>query len=204
MILPVADALMNCLQNLTSRIAGIDNEMMTGRVMGMGAMLGYGLHSIKEQFKSPSSNINNENSNNSNSNNAGGGLKGFVNRAKSVVNPGMNLSSEKDYNGNVNPIRDVLPKEKTSKTSIPKSNGNSANNLSKGKEVAKKVIKAGFNGAKAYIDIGARMAEGDFNKSPYINNNYINKKKMERTEYINKVSNDREIRKLGDENGNKE
>ena len=51
MILPLADALQNCLQNLTSRIAGIDNEQMTNRVMGMGAMLGFGATAIKEQFK---------------------------------------------------------------------------------------------------------------------------------------------------------
>ena len=57
MILPLADSLMNCLQNLTSRIAGVDNEMMTGRVMGMGTMIGFGLGAIKEQFRTPSSNI---------------------------------------------------------------------------------------------------------------------------------------------------
>ena len=39
MILPLADTLQNCLQNLTSRIAGIDNEQMTNRVLGTGAML---------------------------------------------------------------------------------------------------------------------------------------------------------------------
>lgn len=42
MILPLADALQNCLQNLTSRIAGVDNEQMTNRVIGMGAMAGFG------------------------------------------------------------------------------------------------------------------------------------------------------------------
>ena len=53
MILPLADTLQNCLQNLTSRIAGIDNEQMTNRVLGTGAMLGFGLGAIKEQFKTP-------------------------------------------------------------------------------------------------------------------------------------------------------
>lgn len=124
MILPLADALQNCFQNLTSRIAGVDNEQMTNRVVGMGAMLGFGLGAIKEQFNTPSSNNNRGNENNS-------GLKGFVNRAKSIVNPSMNLSPEKDYNGNINPIRTVLPKENTgtntnnvnNNISIPTSNG---------------------------------------------------------------------------------
>ena len=67
MILPLADALQNCLQNLTSRIAGVDNEQMTGRVMGMGAMLGFGLGAIKEQFNTPTTSNNGNNGNSSNS-----------------------------------------------------------------------------------------------------------------------------------------
>ena len=51
MILPLADALQNCLQDLTSRIAGLDNEQMSGRAMGMGAMLGYSLGAIKDYNK---------------------------------------------------------------------------------------------------------------------------------------------------------
>ena len=130
MILPLADALQNCLQDLTSRIAGVDNEQMTGRVLGMGAMMGFGLGAIKEQFNSPSSNIK---TGNSNDGNTGGGFKGCISRAKAVVNPGMNLSAEKDYNGNVNPIRDVIQNEKSSKSinniSIPTSNGKNTENL---------------------------------------------------------------------------
>ena len=150
MILPLADALQNCFQNLTSRIAGVDNEQMTNRVIGMGAMLGFGLGAIKEQFNSPSSNNNNGNGNN-------GGLKGFIDRAKSVVNPSMNLSPEKDYNGNVNPIRTVLPKEITNTNtnnvnnniSIPTSNGKNKESISNGtastpKSVVGKVAKTGF------------------------------------------------------------
>ena len=67
MILPLADALQNCLQNLTSRIAGVDNEHMTGRVMGMGARLGFGLGAIKEQFNTPTTSNNGNNGNSSNS-----------------------------------------------------------------------------------------------------------------------------------------
>ena len=207
MILPLADALQNCLQNLTSRIAGIDNEQMTGRVLGMGAMLGFGLGAIKEQFNSPSSNIKTGNSNNDNSN---GGLKGFISRAKSVISPGMNLSDEKDYNGNINPIRNVIPKEKqNTNVSIPTSNGANKVNISNGntntpKSVVGKVAKTGFNATKAYLSMGAKMAEGDFSKSPYKNNNHnVRKNNFQNTEYINKVANNNEIKKLGDDNENK-
>ena len=202
MILPLADALMNCLQNLTSRIAGMDNEMMTGRVMGMGAMLGYGLGSIKEQFKSPSSNIK---SGNSGEDNSGGGLKGFVNRAKSVITPGMNLSAEKDYNGNINPIRNVMPKEKTNNLiSIPTSNNENKGNISNGnkdtgKSVVSKVARTGFNATKTYLDIGAKMAEGDF-KSSYKGTTNNKKNNFQNTAYINKVNMGNEMKKIGDEN----
>lgn len=207
MILPLADALQNCLQNLTSRIAGIDNEQMTGRVLGMGAMLGFGLGAIKEQFNSPSSNIKTGNSNNDNSN---GGLKGFISRAKSVISPGMNLSDEKDYNGNINPIRNVIPKEKqNTNVSIPTSNGANKVNISNGntntpKSVVGKVAKTGFNATKAYLSMGAKMAEGDFSKSPYKNNNHnVKKNNFQNTEYINKVVNNNDIKKLGDDNEHK-
>ena len=161
MILPLADALLNCLQNLTSRIAGVDNEQMTNRVIGMGAMAGFGLATIKEQFKTPSTG--NNNGGNTNGNNSGGGLKGFVSRAKSVINPTMNLSAEKDYNGNVNPIRDIVPKEKNV-VNIPKSNGENKDSLSKGskaKSVAGNIVKGGAKATTAYLGVGAKMAEGN-------------------------------------------
>lgn len=205
MILPLADALQNCLQDLTSRIAGVDNEQMAGRAMGMGAMLGYSVGAIKEQFNSSNGNAKSVSSDGGNS---GGGLQGFIGRAKSVINPTMNLSSEKDYNGNVNPIRDVVPKEKTTNTvAIPTSNGANKQNLSNGnnttpKSIAGKVAKVGFNATKAYVGIGAKMAEGDFSKSSYKANNQSNRKNnFQNTEYINNVTNNNNaMQKLGDEN----
>ena len=67
MILPLADTLQNCFQNLTSRIAGVDNEQMTNKVVGMGTMLGFGIGAIKEQFNTPQSNSGNSNINHSES-----------------------------------------------------------------------------------------------------------------------------------------
>ncbi len=171
MILPLADALQNCLQNLTSRIAGVDNEQMTGRVMGMGAMLGFGMNAIKEQFNTPSSNIKNGNNNDSS-----GGFKGFVNRVKSVVNPGMNLSAEKDYNGNINPIRDVLPREK--KTNTPTENRNNS------KSTISKVAKTGVNATKNYLELGARMVEGDFNNTTYKNKQNNKRNNLQNVKFV--------------------
>ena len=206
MILPLADALQNCLQNLTSRIAGVDNEQMTNRVIGMGAMAGFGLAAIKEQFKTPSTENNNGNTN---GNNSGSGLQGLVSRAKAIVNPTMNLSAEKDYNGNVNPIRDVISKEKNT-VSIPKSNGESKNNLSNGnkispKSVATNIVKGGAKATTAYLGIGAKMAEGNFDSYSH-RNNLKRKNNFQNTEYVNKLANDKaENQKYGgDSNEHKE
>ena len=206
MILPLADALQNCLQNLTSRIAGVDNEQMTNRVIGIGAMAGFGLAAIKEQFKTPSTENNNGNTN---GNNSGSGLQGLVSRAKAIVNPTMNLSAEKDYNGNVNPIRDVISKEKNT-VSIPKSNGESKNNLSNGnkispKSVATNIVKGGAKATTAYLGVGAKMAEGNFDSYSH-RNNLKRKNNFQNTEYVNKLANDKaENQKYGgDSNEHKE
>lgn len=202
MILPLADALQNCLQNLTSRIAGVDNEQMTNRVMGAGAMLGFGLGAIKEQFRTP---------NNTNNSDTSGGLKGFVNRAKSVINPSMNLSDEKDYDGNVNPIRTVIKKQNDNMKSMTpmyniesKTGTNESSNVNTPKSVVGKVAKVGFNATKAYLGIGASLVEGDFNKSNYRSNTTNRKSKFNSTEYINNISESNKIKKLGDENEPKE
>ena len=200
MILPLADALMNCFQNLTSRIAGLDNEQMTGRVMGMGAMLGFGIGAIKEQFNSPTTN-------NTNADNSNSGLKGLFSRAKAVVNPTMNLSPETDYNGNTNPIRNVVPKQE-SQVSVQKSNVETKTNMSNenktpSKNIATNIIKNGYNATKTYLKAGASLAEGDFNKSYNVKPNN-RKNNLQNTAYINKTNMSNELKKKGDENGFKE
>ena len=162
MILPLADTLINCLQNLTSRIAGLDNSDMSARAMGMGVAFGSSLNAIKNQFSS------NNSQNNISSGNSFSNLFGKV---KNVVSPNMNLSSEKDYNGNINPIRNVIPKEKENNSIIQKDKNT--------KMV--KALKTGAKATSAYLGIGSKMAEGTFIKTKSNNNNFIN------TEYNNNL-----------------
>lgn len=192
MILPLADTLQNCLQNLTSRIAGLDNEQMTNRIMGTSAMLGFGVGAIKEQFKTPTQNSRNGNSSNNKDSNSSG-LKGFVSRAKSVINPnGLHLSAEKDYNGNINPIRDnIKPSKANGATDNKQDNNtqnakNSTNTMSKVKSVTKGIAKAGYGTTKAFLQAGASMAEGNFKMNRNKPNTY--KSKMQTTEYANNMS----------------
>ena len=210
MILPLADALMNCLQNLTSRIAGVDNEQMTNRVMGTGAMLGFGLGAIKEQFKTPSTKISNNDSSNS-------GFKGLISRAKSVINPKTEKSSENDDYYKYIPSNTLNPRpDKDIPLPKPIINNNSNNNPiktnekdhTKAKNALNKVnhvANTGFNIAKNYVGIGAKMAEGDFNNSNlkykgYPNNRKNKKSAFQNTQYIN----NNKLDKLGDSDEHKE
>ena len=214
MILPLADALQNCLQGLTSRIAGLDNEQMSGRAMGMGAMLGYSIGAIKEQFNSPTNNTT-TNTKTGRTNNSSG-LSSFIDRAKSFINPNFNLSAEKDYDGNTNPIRNVI-QTKSNTITTPNSNVNlgkeysSVNNKktetikTSKTTVASNIAKTAYKGTKAYLNIGARMAEGDFSKNTYKPNNNYCKNNFQNTEYINNLANNNNsMQKLGDENELKE
>ena len=181
MILPLADALQNCLQDLTSRIAGIDNEQISNRGIGMGAALGYSLGTIKEQFKAPeTTQSNNYNNNTSNSNST---FSNVLSRAKSIINPSMNLSNEKDYNGNTNPIRDVQQNNTT------QNNIENVNNQSTRMNI-ENVARTGFNATKSYLSVGAKMAEGNFNT--YNRNNYNHTEYVTTTER-NTINNERGV-----------
>lgn len=210
MILPLADTLQNCLQNLTSRIAGLDNEQMSGRVLGIGAMLGFGLSAIKEQFNTPNSSAKTDKDNSLNS-----GFSGFVNRAKSIINPATSLSPEKDYDGNINPIRDIIPKQTIhNNNSVQNSNINNSkdllsNNKSSTNEneksktnVVTKIAKTTLSGARTYLNIGASMVEGNFNGNVYKKSNPQKyKSKFKSMEYI---ASTKEPQELGDNIEDKE
>ena len=117
MILPLASTIQNSLQDLTSRICGIDTNAQATQAFAMGGVaggaIGYGISAIKEQFKTPGGDSNSPNATASNMQGQGnnGKQQSFVSRVKNFVNPQMNLSAEKDFNGNINPIRDVIPNE---------------------------------------------------------------------------------------------
>lgn len=180
MLLPIADVLINCLQNLTSRIAGLDSNEATARGIGLGATfgtgIGYSINAIKTQFTNP------------NSSNSEGRSSGFMGRVKNFISPQMNLSAEKDYNGNNNPIRNVVDsKNITNASSTTNTNTNknqaisnvSNNNInSSGK--AMRFVNSAYQATKGYLKLGANMAEGNFN------NNQPNK-------YLNDVKNNSTI-----------
>ena len=53
MILPIADALQNTLQNLVSRVAGINNDEMASRGIGMAGTMAHSIKALSYQFQDP-------------------------------------------------------------------------------------------------------------------------------------------------------
>ena len=186
---------------------------MAGRAMGMGAMLGYGIGAIKEQFNSPNSN--NNTSQKSDGTKSSNSFTGFVDRAKQIINPNMNLSAEKDYNGNTNPIREVIqtksnnivnPNSMTFKEYVEGINSSNKETIKQSKTtIAKNVARTAFTGTKAYLSMVAHMAEGNLKRNTFKSPNTNNKKNnFHYTEHINNISNNNAMQKLGDENEFKE
>ncbi len=154
MLLPIADVLMNCLQNLTSRIAGLDNNDISMRGMGLAAVLGkgavYSINAIKTQFTNP----NNRNK-----------INNFVGNVKNFVHPQSNLSDEMDYNGNNNPIRNTVNNNVNNITNTNEILNKTSINKDKVMKVAENTFKGAVKGTKSYLEFGANLAEGNFNNN---------------------------------------
>lgn len=200
MILPLANTIQNSLQDLTSRIAGIDTNAQATQAIAMcgvaGGTIGYGIRAIKEQFKTPEGDTNTVASNMQGSSNQVQG--NFISRIKNFVNPQMNLSAEKDYNGNTNPIRDVIPNENvTNNSQVNTGIGNKIGNT------LKTGAKATAKATGAYLSLGRRMVEGDASVS-FKNKTNESRKQMQHSEYLNNLKEIQSEEGLGDNNEYKE
>lgn len=147
MILPLAEALQNCLQDLTSRIAGVDNEQNANYGIGMGAAMGYTVGAIKEQFKGTKNNSNISMQGN-NSSESKGTFSGIINTAKGFINPQNKTNTNEASNITSNSNQQDKPNE--------------PNKISKGAFIAK-AAEIGYKGTKSYLGVGAKMAEGNWN-----------------------------------------
>lgn len=188
MILPLGDALQNTMQNLVSRIAGVNNEELANRGIGMSAAMGHTIKSITYQFKG-----NNEES----INNAGSESKLSTPDIISRVVSKANRSPESTPDNSVNYESYSQNAMETSKSkSITNAenktvNSNMANNMSNNvinndvssnnisgmsnitmsneqnvpdninqTSVIKEEMKKAFNVGKEFMNLGMYMAEG--------------------------------------------
>lgn len=149
MILPIGDALLNTLQNLISRIAGVNNEELANRGIGMAGAMSYSIKSIAYQFKG--------NEAKSNTNNAS-----FLDR--------MFTKDTNIQNNQITPMQTTkmeTNKMTTTSMNTTKMNENKADetksNTMKNNKINNNVINTGkkiFNTGKEFVNIGMYAAEG--------------------------------------------
>lgn len=155
MMLPLADALQNTMQNLVSRMAGINNEELSNRGIGMGAAMGYTIKSIAYQFK------------NENQEKVVGARKAIA----SVFAPQMAGTAgasksapvqSESYESHSQNIMD--DKTSVNVTGENKKNNKTEDLLFNSEKVVQdnmtSGIKKAFNAGKGFMNMGMQMAEG--------------------------------------------
>lgn len=167
MILPLADALQNTMQNLVSRIAGVDNEALANKGIGMGAAMGQTVKTIAYQFKRENTNTN--------------GGNDFISKVVSRASGGIKAepiasSSYESYSQNfaekARPVNQTNINNETKQTQnttmVGKENNTETPQSTSG-------FRKAFNVGKEFMNLGMYMAEGRNFKTneSNINNNRI-------------------------------
>lgn len=150
MILPLGDTLQNTMQNLVSRIAGVNNEELANRGIGMGAAMGNTIKSIAYQFKE---------------NNAENDMiSRVVNKANNTESEPASSVSYESYSKNI-----MEDKNTNSITNITSpTEDNTINNNPVYNKIQNEVketngasgVKRAFNVGKELMNLGMYMAEG--------------------------------------------
>jgi len=191
MMLPLADALQNTMQNLVSRIAGINNEELSNKGIGMGVAMGYTIKSIAYQFK------------NENQEKVVGARKaiatalvpqasGAAGASKSVPIQGESYEGHSQNIMDNGTSKNIAGESKNNKTEDILFNSEQVvqDNMTGG-------IKKAFNAGKGFMNLGMQMAEGrnfktnqekSANKQRmYERNNINNTRKEDIEENTNKI-----------------
>ena len=149
MILPIADTLQNTLQNLVSKVAGIQNDELANRGIGMAGAMAHSIKTIAYQFKG------NETQNNSNNASFLGRIfTKDTNTQNNQITPmktnKMETTQMKTTSMNTTKINDT----KTDETKENSKQNNKINNniMSTGRKV--------FNTGKEFMNLGMYAGEG--------------------------------------------
>jgi len=149
MILPLGDALQNTMQNLVSRMAGVDNEQLANRGIGMGAAMGNTIRSIAYQFKGE---------NRESKTSEPGIISKVINKTNNTETVPVNGVSYESYSKNV--MDDSTTKSVTNITN-PVENKTTNHTVNEEKEQAGvSGVKKVFNVGKEFMNLGMYMAEG--------------------------------------------
>ena len=151
MILPLGDALQNTMQNLVSRIAGINNEELANRGIGMGVAMGYTIRSIAYQFKG---------NDNNNEEQHHGIISKVIDRVNNTDSKPVDAVSYESYSKNI-----MEDKNSKSITNVNQSTENKTINNKLSNEIKETNnniggIRKAFNVGKEFMNLGMYMAEG--------------------------------------------
>lgn len=140
MILPIADALQNTLQNLISRVAGINNDELATRGIGMTGAMAHSIKALAYQFQSPSTQATNTTS--------------FLGRMFRGESEGINQVTEMKST----PMEQT-PMKGTNMVGTPM-NSKKMNSTEKQTPQKSNFGKAMFSAGKEAMNLGMYMAEG--------------------------------------------
>lgn len=196
MILPLADALQNTMQNLVSRIAGVNNDELANRGIGMGAAMTYTVKSIAYQFK-----------NNDNNKNEGKDIISKVVNNSSTTTDKVSPLQVSNYEGRTNNFMDN--QKPINQTNISnQTNQTENNNINNEKETTSEKANYGsgirkvYNIGKEFMNLGMYVAEGKnfrnnnatykktYNKNDTSDNEDIKNQKQEADKIITVEEND--------------
>ena len=188
MILPLADALQNTMQNLVSRIAGVDNEALANKGIGMGAAMGQTVRTIAYQFKGENTNVDSGNDFIGKVvKRASGGIKAEPIASSSYESYSQNFAEKARPVNQTNINNETKQTQNT--TMVGKENNTETPQSTSG-------FRKAFNVGKEFMNLGMYMAEGRNFKTneSYINNNRIynrpninNTRKEDMEESTNKI-----------------
>lgn len=150
MILPLADVLQNTLQNLVSRIAGVDNDELASRGIGMAGAMAHSVKAIAYQFKNT-----NENTSEGNGTNIIERLFSKSNDSELTKIEPMQTSKMETNTMNVtklnNTQNETETKDKQNNMSIP-------NNIISDNKIQN--VKKAYNVGKEFLNVGMYAADG--------------------------------------------
>lgn len=192
MILPLAEVLQNTLQNLVSRIAGVPNEEISNRGIGMAAEMAYTVRAFAYQFKNGQSN----------GGTSSGILANFMNKT-SIIDSKASQSSTTPVQTTpvqTNPIKTkpIEPKNPINPTEPKeplKISNSDKNNMSNEKNKTSPLGMAAKAGG-AFLNTGMYIAEGrNFKNNRYDtrrqnrnNINHTRKEDYKKREEMNSIS----------------
>jgi len=147
MLLPLGDALQNTMQNLVSRIAGVNNEELANRGIGMGAAMGHTIKSIAHQFKGDNGESKVDTSS-------------MISKStKKVLGPESTQVSGKSYESYSKNVMDSSNSKSINKDFKSVSGSNENSNIDKTVRGVNRAKKA-YNVGKEFMNFGMYMAEG--------------------------------------------